>query len=289
MGRDAAGRVWFDDLQVRAEDAPYAALAAPCATVGGRPGRQARPHASHKGSYGDVAVVGGAPGMAGAALLAASAALHYGAGRVYLAALDPSLSAAALSGQPELMLRATRDIDLGRCTVVCGCGGGDAVRAEMPRVLAGAARLVLDADALNSLAPLTQHFTDREVILTPHVGEFRRLFPLLDPADRFTAIHAAAAACHATIVLKGARTVITKTETWVNALSTPALARAGSGDVLAGMIGGLLAQGSTGAALAAVWWHSHTARMLAAKRSVLGVDPLTLALNLNTALVIDTP
>jgi hydroxyethylthiazole kinase-like uncharacterized protein yjeF len=270
MGRDAAGRVWFDDLQVRAEDAPYAALAGPCATVGGRPGRQARPHASHKGSYGDVAVVGGAPGMAGAALLAASAALHYGAGRVYLAALDPSLSAAALSGQPELMLRAPGDIDLGHCTVVCGCGGGDAVRAEIPRVLAGAARLVLDADALNALAGDTQlqqqlrhrALRGRPTILTPHPLEAARLLATdsrVVQQDRLSAARQLARDYDCTVLLKGSGTVIASPGQLphLNPTGNARLATAGTGDVLAGALGAALAFGLAphAAACEVAWQH----------------------------------
>ena len=97
-GRGACGEVWFDDLGVAAPDAPSAWLAGP-------PTATARPHDSHKGSYGDVAVIGGAPGMSGAALLAASAALHAGAGRVFAGLLDGG-GLAVDPSQPELMLRA---------------------------------------------------------------------------------------------------------------------------------------------------------------------------------------
>ena len=256
MGRDAAGRVWFDDLQVRASEAPYAGAAAPCALYGGNPGRRARPHASHKGSYGDVAVVGGAPGMAGAALLAARAALHYGAGRVYLAALDPALSAAALSGQPELMLRASKDIDIGACTVVCGCGGGDAVRAELPRVLAGAGGLVLDADALNALASDTQLQAQlrhrarrgRPTVLTPHPLEAARLLATDSRAvqqDRLSAARRLAQDYDCTVLLKGSGTVIASPGQLphINPTGNARLATAGTGDVLAGALGAALAGG----------------------------------------------
>ena len=270
MGRDAAGRVWFDDLQVRAQDAPFAGAAAPCATYGGRPGGRARPHASHKGSYGDVAVVGGAPGMAGAAWLAASAALHYGAGRVYLAALDPTVSATVLAGQPELMLRAAKDIDLGACTVVCGCGGGDAVRAELPRVLAGAARLVLDADALNALAGDTQLQAQLRrraqrglpTVLTPHPLEAARLLATDSRGvqqDRLSAARQLAEGYHCTVLLKGSGTVIASPGQLphINPTGNARLATAGTGDVLAGALGAALAGGLSGhgAACEVAWQH----------------------------------
>ena len=270
MGRDAAGRVWFDDLQVRLQDAPFAGAAAPVATYGGSPGRRPRLHASHKGSYGDVAVVGGAPGMAGAALLAASAALHYGAGRVYLAALDPSVSAAALAGQPELMLRASGDIDMGSCTVVCGCGGGDAVRAELPRVLASAARLVLDADALNALAGDTQlqaqlrHRAQRgrPTVLTPHPLEAARLLSSDSRTvqqDRLSAARQLAEGYHCTVLLKGSGTVIASPGglAHINPTGNARLATAGTGDVMAGALGAALAGGLSAhaAACEVAWQH----------------------------------
>jgi NAD(P)H-hydrate repair Nnr-like enzyme with NAD(P)H-hydrate dehydratase domain len=109
-----------------------------------------RPHASHKGSYGDVAVIGGAPGMAGAALLAARAACI----TAPVASMPPCSirRPAAGCGQPDLMLRAWDTLDLDALHVACGCGGGDAVRAVLPRVLSAARSLVLDADALNAIA-----------------------------------------------------------------------------------------------------------------------------------------
>ncbi|MBF9267442.1 NAD(P)H-hydrate epimerase, partial [Paracidovorax cattleyae] len=148
QGRDAAGTVWWDDLGVDASAEP------PSAWLSG-PGTPAwRAHASHKGSYGDVAVVGGeaigarGQGMTGAALLAASAALYGGAGRVAVALLDASGTDTLPVDlmQPECMLRRFDVLELDRATVVCGCGGGEAVRDVLPRVLAEAPRLVLDAD-----------------------------------------------------------------------------------------------------------------------------------------------
>ena len=122
-----------------------------CAWTNSIPARIHRAHATHKGSHGDVAVIGGeglnrrGMGMTGAALLAASAALHGGAGRVLVRlfddgamTLDPAL--------PELMFRRFEALDLRQLTVVCGCGGGDAVRPVLPQVLSQSPRLVLDAD-----------------------------------------------------------------------------------------------------------------------------------------------
>ena len=174
-GRDAAGTVWFDDLGA---EAPHSEASA---WLAGAPPSAPRHHASHKGSYGDVAVIGGAPGMAGAALLAASAALHSGAGRVFACLLDGSAGLA--NNQPELMLRTADTLDLSTMAVVCGCGGGTAVQALLPRVLSTAASLVLDADALNAIAtdpPLQTLLRQRAqrgaaTVLTPHPLEAARL------------------------------------------------------------------------------------------------------------------
>jgi len=133
QGRDACGTLWFDDLGVDpGEQAPVAWLNA-------APQPAPRPHDSHKGSYGDVAVIGGASdvtrgvAMTGAALLAASAALHGGAGRVYVGLLGTSTPAFDPT-QPELMFRHPDALPLAQLTVVCGCGGGEAVRALLPAV-----------------------------------------------------------------------------------------------------------------------------------------------------------
>ncbi|HEY9064976.1 MAG TPA: NAD(P)H-hydrate epimerase, partial [Burkholderiaceae bacterium] len=147
-GRDHAGRVWLDTLGVDL-DAHASAIGAPAAWLRGLAARvphAVRRHAQHKGSFGDVAVVGGSPGMAGAALLAARAAHAAGAGRVYVELLADAGSAAPLAldtSRPELMFRndwtaAAASAALARTTVVCGCGGGSAVRMPLPRLLSRA-------------------------------------------------------------------------------------------------------------------------------------------------------
>jgi hydroxyethylthiazole kinase-like uncharacterized protein yjeF len=120
--------------------------------------------------------------------------------------------------------------------------------------------LVLDADALTLLSPITHGFTDRDV-MTPHVGEFRRAFPGIysSSQSRIEAARAAAAYARCVVLFKGPDTVIAAPDgrAIVNTTGTPFLATAGSGDVLAGMIAGLIAQGmdSFGAAAAATWLH----------------------------------
>jgi hydroxyethylthiazole kinase-like uncharacterized protein yjeF len=279
QGRDAAGTVWFDDLGCGAiTDRPTARLA-------GAPPTQPRAHASHKGSYGDVAVIGGASGMAGAALLAGSAALHAGAGRVFVGLLDPS-AAPVDTAQPELMLRDARALDLPGMTAVCGCGGGEAVRELLPRVLATAAALVLDADALNAVAAdsaLQAQLVARgknggPTVLTPHPLEAARLLGCtVDEVqgDRLKAARELAARFGVVVVLKGSGTVVADAghrPPVINPTGNARLATAGTGDVLAGMIGAALAsrQPAFEAAQEAVWRHGRIADTWPA-----GAAPLT--------------
>lgn len=271
-GRDACGTLWFDDLGVPSTEPATAVLNAP-------PLPAARPHASHKGTWGDVAVVGGennaARGIAmcGAALLAARAALHGGAGRVYVSLLGdagPMLDMVA----PELMFRRFDALDLQTLTVVCGCGGGDAVAAVLPPVLETASRLVLDADALNAIArdPALQAILasrasrQQATVLTPHPLEAARLLARSAAqvqADRLATAHELAQRFQCAVVLKGSGTVIAAPAQTpcINPTGNARLATAGTGDVLAGMIGARLAAGhdAMSAACEAVWRHGHAA------------------------------
>lgn len=269
QGRDACGSLWFDDLGCGSGGER------PAARLAGAPAPRVRRHASHKGSYGDVAVIGGAPGMAGAALLAATAALHAGAGRVFAGLLDPQAAPVAAQ-QPELMLRDPDTLDLSAMAVVCGCGGGTAVRARLPRVLATAAALVLDADALNAIAAdaalqaqlRSRGRRGRPTVMTPHPLEAARLLGRSAQqvqADRLAAARELAAGFGAVVVLKGSGTVIADPAAGIppaiNPTGNARLATAGTGDVLAGMIGAALAGGQCAfdAAREAAWRHGHAA------------------------------
>lgn len=266
-GRDAAGQVWFANLEVDDASVPANAV------LTGAPPWVQRPHASHKGSYGDVAIVGGASGMTGAALLAASAALHGGAGRVYVALLDPAAMTVD-AGRPELMFRPLDHLDLHTTTLVCGCGGGDTVHEVLPRVLATTAALVLDADALNAIARDSQLQTlltnrghrGRATVITPHPLEAARLLGSATSqmqADRLRAAQQLADRFACTVVLKGSGTVIAEVNRVpaINPTGNARLATAGTGDVLAGMIGARLASGSEAysAACEAVFEHGQLA------------------------------
>ena len=253
-GRDACGQIWFDPLDEETQGTtPQPAV--PVAILADLPQAGQRAHASHKGSYGDVAIVGGAPGMAGAAVLAGSAALYCGAGRVFVALLDQPMRSVD-AGQPELMLRAVEQLDLHAMVVVCGCGGADAIRAHLPRILSVAARLVLDADALNAIAGDVQLQTQLrlranrswQTVLTPHPLEAARLLGTTSAdvqRDRLAAATRLAQAFMCTVVLKGSGTIIAHPAQTpvVNPTGNARLATAGTGDVLAGAIGASLAAG----------------------------------------------
>ena len=270
-GRDHAGHLWFDTLGVPAGEAT--------AWLSGCPNSPPRPHASHKGLHGDVAVVGGARGMAGAAWLAARAALAAGAGRVFVSLIGQQ--ALCVDAQrAELMVRmhwwrSSPDV-LSRSTVVCGCGAGDDLNEVLPPLLAHAGRLVLDADALTAIASdptlmaalRTRNNRGRGTVLTPHPLEGARLLGCSTEQvqhDRVGAAMSLAVLSGATVVLKGSGTVIAMAGTapFINPTGNGALATAGTGDVLAGWIGGLWAQGdkpgAMHAAAAAVWLHGHAA------------------------------
>jgi len=263
-GRDHAGVVWLESLGVdTAADTPQAWLSGVTAAP-------TRRHAQHKGSFGDVAVVGGARGMSGAALLAARAAHAAGAGRVFVELLDGG-AAAIDTLHPELMFRrgwsgGSAPAILGASTVVGGCGGGDAIRAPLPRLLSLARRLVLDADALNALAsdaaltPLLHARAGRGLatVLTPHPLEAARLLGCTTAdvqADRLQAAHGLARRYRCVVVLKGSGSVIAAPGELarVNSTGNAALASAGTGDVLAGWLGGRWGQLGSGDEMAAAF------------------------------------
>jgi hydroxyethylthiazole kinase-like uncharacterized protein yjeF len=239
---------------------------------------------AHKGRFGDVLVVSGAPGMRGAAVLAALGAQAVGAGRLYLGLED---GAAADPQRPELMSRridpfqGDAELALGRATaIVAGCGLGTdaAARRTLGLVLAHPAALVLDADGLNVVAAdaaihaalAARAATRRPSVLTPHPLEAARLLDVTVAQvqrDRRAAALAIASATGACVVLKGAGSVVaTPDGRWfVNGSGGPLLSVAGTGDVLAGTIGGLLAAALTplDAALLGTWLHGTAADTLA--------------------------
>ena len=240
----------------------------------------------HKGRRGHVLVIGGAPEMRGAGRLAAVAALRAGAGLVTLASADRE------GNHPDsVMTRTLLDpADLaaaleGKTAVVIGPGLGthELARAWVTEVLAIGVPAVLDADALTLMARSLDSIVGAAgpIVITPHPGEAARLLgvtPADVEADRLAAARALAAKTHAVVVLKGARTIVCDgtlgdDHCAINPTGGPALATAGSGDVLAGTIGALLAQGCApgDAARIGVYVHGRAGDALTAIHGPRGV------------------
>jgi hydroxyethylthiazole kinase-like uncharacterized protein yjeF len=288
-GCDAAGAVHVDHLEVDAGAAAghlngpdqFAAVLVP------------RRRNSHKGRYGSVAVIGGEVGMIGAALLAGRSALRLGAGRVYVCCLgatelhvDPTC--------PELMIRTPERLPPVEVAVIgCGLGTSESARRALRQALAQDTPLVLDADALNLIAldeRLRQALGTREApsVVTPHPVEAARLLAGVPPihvnADRIAAAHLLAQQLHCAVLLKGAGSVIVDRPAngeryWINPTGSPALATAGTGDVLSGMIGALIAQGYgvLTSTLAAAWLHGRAAEAYGADIGLLASEVPELA------------
>ena len=250
---DCLGALEFDDLEVPAEVYDVATPAGDRLVPGLVRGWLApRRRTAHKGDAGHVLVVGGTPGYVGAARMAAEAALRTGAGLVSVAAPE-AVTAGLAAGRPELMVHAVESpADLGpllaRVSVVAigpGLGQGAWGHAMLGAVLQRRLPLVVDADALNLLAgePLRREGW----CLTPHPGEAGRLLGLPTAkvnADRFSAARALAERFGGTVLLKGAGTVVTEGQAVdVVCAGNPGMASGGMGDVLTGIIAGLVAQG----------------------------------------------
>lgn len=273
-----------------------------------------RAAAAHKGAFGTLTILAGSSRYRGAALLATSAALRAGAGIVRLASTEKVCAAAAcrLPCCTFLPLPEGEDGGIGAqgmelvhkvpsSAILAGCGMQNtaATAALTKALLQGAAQpLVLDADALNALAgdlqtgydePLKLEMlallkaTGSPVVITPHIGEMARLCglaPAMVQKEQTQTALAFARQYRCTVVLKSARTAIATPEgevfTWEQ--SNPGLAKGGSGDVLAGIIAALLAQGLPAAtsAAAGVWLHARTGLLAAQAMGQAGLSPADL-------------
>ena len=272
-GRDYAGAVIVNDLDISHSlyGLPVAELNRPALFSSSM---HPRAHASHKGSHGDLFVMGGASGMTGAVLLAARAGAMTGVGRVFAGFLDtaPPFDPMHL----ELMCRSAHSLNPTRGAIVVGPGMGMSREAHdlLARMLSTDLDLVIDADALNLLAVepgLQQRLIQRRAatLLTPHPLEAARLLemPVEEiQKDRLDAAKKLASKFQSVVIVKGSGTVIANYNNAdhsivINTTGNPALATAGTGDVLAGLCGSLLAQQWPvwDAALAAVWIHGHAA------------------------------
>jgi hydroxyethylthiazole kinase-like uncharacterized protein yjeF len=274
-GRDLCGEIVVADIGIPASLLPRLHVTS---FVNG-PGvftLRAAAAADQKYTRGTVTVCGG--GMHGAAVMAALAARHGGAGLVAIAA-EPGDTGFDGGAPGTIVLRGTLASlleDTRRAVWVCGPGlAPEAARRALPALLAARRSVVADGGALTAFAgdpaPLSG-----AAVLTPHDGEFRRVFGDIG-VDRLGAARVAAKRTGAVVVLKGSATVIAAPDgrTAVNGNAPPWLATAGSGDVLAGLVGAQLAQGLPPfeAAAAAVWLHGEAGKL--AGSGLIAEDLLT--------------
>jgi ADP-dependent NAD(P)H-hydrate dehydratase / NAD(P)H-hydrate epimerase len=239
---------------------------------------------AHKGTFGSVVIIGGDTGMVGAVLLAARAALHCGAGRVYAAMLCANAPSVDML-QPEIMLRsplAITQLSQLNCVVIgTGLGQTKAALELLEFWLAQNTPLLLDADALNLIASHLHLAAlvvsrDAETVITPHAGEAARLLDISSEhiqQNRTESALKLANSLNATCVLKGTGTVCAHHDgtCFINTTGNVGLASGGTGDVLSGIIGGLMAQGLSGleAAKLGVYVHGAAADALVKK----GIGP----------------
>jgi hydroxyethylthiazole kinase-like uncharacterized protein yjeF len=289
LAPDYCGDIEFAGLDIPA--AAYAAQSPPLRRLGDAELSAALPprrRSAHKGEHGKLLLVGGGPGMGGAIRLAAEAALRCGAGLVYVAT-HPSNVAQVMAGRPEIICHgvesAAAAVALGGGTqaLVLGPGLGQSPWAQSlcRELLALDRPTVVDADGLNWLA--SAPFVRDAWVLTPHPGEAHRLLGCSTAAveqDRLDAVRALAQRFGAVAVLKGARSLVaepTNSLVRVCTAGNPGMASPGMGDVLAGIIGSLLAQGLPPAAAASVGVQLHaragdSAAAAGGQRGLLALD-----------------
>ena len=268
---------------------------------------------AHKYTAGHALLIVGSRQYAGAALLAAQGAIASGVGMLTVV-VPESLRLMVVSQLPEALVIGASETPSGAIAalpedwtwdrydvVACGPGLTAAATPVVEAALQSDRPLVLDADGLNILA---QTDPERQLkmrtaatLLTPHVGEFRRLFPQQWQTAESPSLAAsqAAIAANCTLILKGAISAIAAADgqLWFNTASSAGLARGGSGDVLTGLVTGIAAQLEhrathhsplLDAAIAAVWWHGQTGRAMAAQSTVLGCNASALAQQLPSVL-----
>lgn len=280
-----------------------------------------RPLVTHKYQQGHLLLICGSRRYAGSAILTALGARASGVGMLSVA-VPESLKSILVSHLPEALIIGCPETKEGAISSLptlaanlynfnaIACGPGLTTEAEqiIQEILSAECPLLLDADGLNILAQFSTISTLKNrraaTILTPHLGEFKRLFPQIEnpEKDRIRAIQIAAQQSQSIILLKGARTAVADSQGRLFFIpsSTPALARGGSGDVLTGLAGGLLAQRIAsydqmpkideeqqllaGTMATAAWWHAQAAILATQERTQLGVDAFNLSQYLNFAL-----
>lgn len=266
-----------------------------------------RPRAANKGSFGHVLVLGGSTGKAGAAAMAGMAALRAGAG-LSTVATAKSVLATVAGFHPELMTEPLDETEAGSISMrvlqhgmdslterktVLAVGPGisrNSETAELVRVVVSRYKIpiVLDADGLNAFEGRSAELKNKAatLVITPHPGEMARLTGSSIPAiqhDRLNVARSFASEHQLIVVLKGHRTLIAQPDgrVWVNTTGNPGMATGGTGDILTGMVAGLIAQhpdGITGAVIAAVHLHGlagDVARESMGEHSLVATDLLT--------------
>lgn len=261
-----------------------------------------RPVLTHKYQQGHLLLICGSSRYAGGAILTGLGARASGVGMLSIA-VPQSLKPLLVSHLPEALIIDCPETETGAIAqlhdlasnfenyTIIAAGPGLTLEALsiIEKLLTAPVPLILDADGLNCLSQLGTIFSlekrTQPTILTPHLGEFKRLFPeiFLSNGDRIQAVQEASKQSGAIILLKGARTIVAHPDgqTWVIPESTPALARGGSGDVLTGLMGGILAQNCQLSLeeLVAIsaWWHAQAGILAVKERTELGVDAWTLS------------
>lgn len=289
-GREYSGKIIFDSLQIPKE--VYQSMTATCQSI-----ELKQMHAllgkrnadAHKGDFGHVLVIGGNVGMAGAAMLAAQAAARTGSGLVSVATL-PQHATAALQTCPEIMVHAVASVKelnplLKQASVIAigpGLGQDAWAKSLLSRILEFDAPMVVDADALNLLA--AEPVLKKSWVLTPHPGEAARLLKSSTQEvreNRLQSVQAIQKQYGGVAVLKGSGSLVASgaandSEVSICTAGNPGMATGGMGDVLTGVIAGLLAQGlsSYDAARFAVQLHAQSADLAAqqGKRGMLASD-----------------
>jgi ADP-dependent NAD(P)H-hydrate dehydratase / NAD(P)H-hydrate epimerase len=308
------------DVEAVLKDAPSIKRITPATALATLP--LPRPAVTHKYKEGHLLLICGSRRYAGGAILTGLGARASGVGMLSIA-VPESLKSLLVSHLPEALIVGCPETETGAFTegvggaiaqlklpektdlssfnaIACGPGLTRDATPIVEQVINSERPLILDADGLNILAQMGAIATLKKrqavTVLTPHTGEFERLFPDVADAkhDRVKAVQEAAAQSGAVVLLKGARTAIANPQgaVWINPESTPALARGGSGDVLTGLLGGLLAQAATkqipveDIVATAAWWHSQAGILAAQERTELGVDAFTLTQYLLNAIAV---
>jgi ADP-dependent NAD(P)H-hydrate dehydratase / NAD(P)H-hydrate epimerase len=218
---------------------------------------------SNKGDFGHVLVVGGASGKSGAAAMTGLAALRSGAGLVTVACSDSSRLA------PELMSASLDNFSLEKMTVLAVGPGLGEKREIAPKLMKEAlVPMVIDADGLNAMAGTDFRGRGTQTVLTPHPGEMARLLGVdrVRESERLHVARTFAQERNVCLVLKGYRTLVALPDghVWINTSGSPAMATGGTGDILTGMIAGLIAQFPDEidtAVRAAVWLHGRAGQL----------------------------